>query len=150
MRRNFRRVGQVKGPVHEIPTPESRVTLAAGTRDAWGIPVARLSGEVHEETMKSVAFVTARADEWLRASGAERTWHTPIARRLSAGQHQSGTCRMGADPATSVTDPHGRVWGHDNLYVCDASVHPNNSGFNPVLTILALSIRNANALLNGL
>ena len=62
---------------------------------------------------------------------------TPVA-RLSAEQHQAGTCRMGTDPASSVTDMWGRVWGHDNLFVCDASLHPTNGGFNPVLTIMAL------------
>jgi choline dehydrogenase-like flavoprotein len=49
---------------------------------------------------------------------------------------------MGTDPSTSVTDPYGRVWGHDNLFVADASLHPTNGGFNPVLTILALAFRN--------
>ena len=63
--------------------------------------------------------------------------------RLSGGQHQAGTCRMGTEPERSVTDPFGRVWGHDNLFVGDASLHPTNGGFNPVLTIMALAFRNA-------
>jgi choline dehydrogenase-like flavoprotein len=53
---------------------------------------------------------------------------------------------MGLDPATSVTDPDGRVWGHENLVVCDSSLHPTNGAFNPVLTIMALSFRNASRL----
>jgi choline dehydrogenase-like flavoprotein len=48
---------------------------------------------------------------------------------------------MGTDPATSVTDPVGRVWGHDNLRVADASTHVTNGGVNPVLTIFANSFR---------
>ena len=62
---------------------------------------------------------------------------------LSGGQHQAGTCRMGQDPSASVTDTFGRVWGHDNLFVCDGSIHPTNGGFNPVLTIMALAFRNS-------
>jgi choline dehydrogenase-like flavoprotein len=50
---------------------------------------------------------------------------------------------MGTDPRSSVTDATGRVHGHDNLYVMDASVHVTNGGFNPVLTIMALAFRNA-------
>ena len=50
---------------------------------------------------------------------------------------------MGDDPWASVTDPHGRVHGHDNLYVADGSVHVTNGGFNPVLTIMALAFRTA-------
>jgi choline dehydrogenase-like flavoprotein len=48
---------------------------------------------------------------------------------------------MGTDPATSVTDPFGRVWGHDNLRVADASLLVTNGGVNPVLTILANAMR---------
>ena len=36
-----------------------------------------------------------------------------------------------------------RVHGHNNLYIADGSVHVTNGGFNPVLTILALSFRTA-------
>lgn len=39
--------------------------------------------------------------------------------------HQSCTCRMGPDPATSVVDPQLRVHGVEGLRVCDASIFPN-------------------------
>jgi len=42
-----------------------------------------------------------------------------------------------------VTDPWGRVHGHDNLFVADGSLHVTNGGFNPVLTIMALAFRTA-------
>jgi choline dehydrogenase-like flavoprotein len=35
------------------------------------------------------------------------------------------------------------VHGHDNLFIADSSVHVTNGGFNPVLTIMALSFRAA-------
>ncbi|QYK41719.1 MAG: GMC family oxidoreductase N-terminal domain-containing protein [Paracoccaceae bacterium] len=143
MRHAYRRVLQVKGPVHEIPDPSCRVTLDPGLRDAGGMPVARLSGVVHAETMRTAAFVIDRAEDWVRAAGAVRTWRAMPPRRLSGYQHQAGTCRMGRDPATSVTDSFGRVWGHDNLFVCDAALHPTNGAFNPVLTVMALAFRNA-------
>lgn len=39
--------------------------------------------------------------------------------------HPSGTCRMGrADDPMAVTDPAGRVYGVENLRVCDASLFP--------------------------
>jgi len=59
----------------------------------------------------------------------------------SSGQHQGGTARMGTDPAHSVTDPYGMVWGHDNLHVVDGSLHVTNGGVNPVLTIFANAMR---------
>ena len=91
-------------------------------------------------------MIRARAEEWIAASGARRVWTTPISDALTAGQHQAGTCRMGDDPATSVTDPWGRVHGHDNLWVMDGSVHVTNGPVNPVLTILALAFRSAEQL----
>jgi choline dehydrogenase-like flavoprotein len=84
-----------------------------------------------------------RGAEWLKASGAVKIWGTPPGRFLSGGQHQAGTCRMGDDPETSVTDRFCRVHGHDNLYLGDGSVHVTNGGFNPFLTIMALAYRTA-------
>jgi choline dehydrogenase-like flavoprotein len=143
MRHAFRRVLQVKGPVHEIPDPSCRVTLHPTVLDEGGMAVARLSGRVHPETMRTAQFIGGRALEWVEAAGALRSWLAMPQRRLSGYQHQAGTCRMGHDPAHSVTDAFGRVWGHDNLFVCDASLHPTNGGFNPVLTVMALAFRNA-------
>ena len=57
---------------------------------------------------------------------------------------------MGTDPETSVTDPMGRVWGYDNFFIADSSLHPTNGGFNPVLTILALAFRNADFIARNL
>ena len=91
------------------------MTLAA-LRDDHGVPVARLLGAAPPDgERRALAFLSERADEWLRASGAERTARLIYepARGPSAGEHQAGTCRMGADPGTSVTDEFGAVWGHD-------------------------------------
>lgn len=150
MRASFRRVMQVKGPVHEIPDPSCRVTLDPSVRDRFGLPAARLSGQAHTETMRTVEAMLAHSKAWLEASGAMRIWGTAPPRRLSGHQHQAGTCRMGSDPRHSVTDSYGRVWGHDNLFVSDASLHPTNGGFNPVLTIMALAFRNGTHIAAGL
>jgi choline dehydrogenase-like flavoprotein len=143
MRDNYTRVARVMGPVQEIPSPDARVTLDPQVRDRWGIPVVRLSGATHPETVRTAEFMYARSREWLAASGAERIWGSPPRLKLSGGQHQAGTCRMGDDPTTSVTDRWSRVHGHDNLYLADGSVHVTNGGFNPVLTIMALAFRTA-------
>lgn len=57
--------------------------------------------------------------------------------------HQMGTCRMGADPETSVTDEHGQVHGVQGLFVCDGSVFPGPSGVNPMLSIMGLAHKSA-------
>lgn len=143
MRENYRRVIRLFAPVQDIPTAESRVTLDNHVRDQWGLPVARLSGVSHQESLRTALFMRERAEKWLRASGATRVWSDPLRLRLSGGQHQAGTCRMGSDPGSSVTNEYGRVWGHDNLFIADGALHPTNGGFNPVLTIMALAFRNS-------
>lgn len=151
MRDGYTRVIQVQGPVQDIPSPDARVTLDPDVRDKYGVPVARMSGAFHPETIRVAQFMHERAKQWLDASGATRVWgKPPAAPYLSGGQHQAGTCRMGNDPKLSVTDSFGRVHAHDNLYVIDGSIHVTNGGFNPVLTILALAYRCAQGASRGL
>ena len=143
MRHNYTRVLHVRGPVQDIPNPEGRVSVDDNVRDKWGIPVARLSGTTHPATVEAAEFMRERGEQWLRASGCEKVWSTQPGLILSGRQHQAGTCRMGNDPATSVTDEWGRIHGHNNLFVIDGSLHVTNGGFNPVLTIMALAFRSA-------
>jgi choline dehydrogenase-like flavoprotein len=144
MRDFYPRMQRIVGPIQEMTLADSRVRLDWSVRDAFGIPVARLSGGVHPEDLKAQQLLSAVAEDWLSASGAReiRRW---APRELdggpSTGQHQAGTARMGTDPAKSVTDPMGRVWGHDNLRVVDGSLHVTNGGVNPVLTIFANAFR---------
>ncbi len=144
MRHLISRMERVVGPVHEMTSAESRVRLDPAVTDSLGIPVPRLSGSNHPEDHRVQRFVGERASEWLIASGATTTvlWPPrPADHGPSSGQHQAGTCRMGTDPARSVTDPDGRVWGHENLRVVDGSTHVTNGGVNPVLTIYANAFR---------
>ena len=147
MREKYRYVGEAKGTIQEIPSPTARVTLDPQVRDRYGIPAAHLSGSTHPEMLRTAAFMYARAEEWLQAAGAEKIWGSLPVLRLSGGQHQAGSCRMGEDPALSVVDRWQRVHGHDNLFVLDGSVHVTNGGFNPVLTIMALAWRAADRIL---
>lgn len=146
MREQYRRCLHVMGPVQDIPNPEARVTVDSHVQDKYGIPVARLSGTTHPETVRTAEFMRQRAIEWLKASGATQVFSFPPGLGLSAGQHQAGTCRMGDDPRTSVTDRWGRVHGQESLFVIDGSLHVTNGGFNPVLTIMALAFRSADYL----
>lgn len=134
---------------------DSRVRIDPGTLDSTGMPVALLSGGKHHEDFTNRSFLAAKSAEWLRAAGAARVSTMGgseaefLASGPSGGQHQAGTCRMGDDPATSVVDPFGRVWGHDNLRVADGSVHVTNGGVNPVLTIFATALRTIEDMAGG-
>ncbi len=149
MRDGYRRTAHVMGPIQEIPNGASRVELDQTVTDHLGLPVARLSGHSHPDDYLASSFLAERALEWMEASGAAEFWSWPRAKpqpRLSAGQHQAGTCRMGNDPATSVCDPTAALHDCTNVVLADGSVHVTNAGINPALTIMALAWRSAEAL----
>ncbi len=148
MRDRYRRTLEIKGPIQDTPSPDARVTLDPKVKDFWGIPVARLSGATHPESMRTAKLLHNKAVEWLKASGAVEVWgEAPTTPFLSGGQHQAGTCRMGDDPASSAVDGNCRVHGMDNVYVADGSVHVTNGGFNPFLTIMANAYRAAQGII---
>jgi choline dehydrogenase-like flavoprotein len=137
-RRFYKRSVSVRGPVQEMPVFDARIQIDPSVRDSWGIPVVRLSGSRHPHDIEIGRVMAARAEMWLKEAGAVTTWQGLPGPGLSGGQHQAGTCRMGADPGTSVTNRFGQVHDIDNLFLADASLHVTNGGFNPVLTIMAL------------
>ena len=69
---------------------------------------------------------------------------------IRAVAHQSGTCRFGSDPRTSVLDVNCKAHDLDNLYVVDASFFPSSSACNPSLTIIANALRVGDHLLERL
>lgn len=150
MRDLYRRTMRLMGPIQEVTSAEARVRVDPSAVDRHGVPVARISGSVHAEDVRARDFTSGMSGEWLRGAGATSVveLRSPID-GPSVGQHQAGTARMGDDPATSVVDPFGRVWGHDNLRVVDGSVHVTNGGVNPVLTIFATSLRSIEQMAGG-
>lgn len=134
----YKRVASIKGPVQEMPSFAARVEVDPEVKDHWGIPVARISGRRHKLDLECGTFIAKKAAEILQEAGATKTWLSIAGRGVSGGQHQAGTCRMGDDRRTSVTNRYGQLHDIDNLFVADGSLHVTNGGFNPSLTILAL------------
>jgi choline dehydrogenase-like flavoprotein len=62
---------------------------------------------------------------------------------LGTGHPQGGN-RISKNRGTGgvnggVISPEFKVWGYDNLYVCDASVHPTATTVNPQLTVMTMA-----------
>jgi choline dehydrogenase-like flavoprotein len=53
--------------------------------------------------------------------------------------HPQGGNVMSNDPATGVVDSNFKVFGFENLFVCDASVFPTSLGLNPQVTVMSLA-----------
>jgi choline dehydrogenase-like flavoprotein len=60
--------------------------------------------------------------------------------------HQMGSCRMGGSREKSATNPDGRLWGLENVYVADSSLFPTASGVNPQISVYGMSMRVASRL----
>jgi choline dehydrogenase-like flavoprotein len=60
--------------------------------------------------------------------------------------HQMGSCRMGTDPETSVAGPWGELHDVKGVWIGDASAFPTPSGVNPMMSIMALAHRTAEAI----
>lgn len=121
----------------DLPQARNFVRPHPRRRDPYGVPIPQV---FHRYTRRDLA---ARKGLWrearriLRAAGAWLVVRMPI----HTYSHAVGTCRFGADPATSVLDPWCRVWGVPNLFVVDGSFMPSSSGVNPSLTIAANGLR---------
>jgi cholesterol oxidase len=87
------------------------------------IPVANQAAEWFAERMGGIA----------QSSIGEALWNVP------STAHILGGAVIGADPEQGVVDTDQRVFGYDNLLVCDGSAVPANPGVNPSLTITALA-----------
>jgi choline dehydrogenase-like flavoprotein len=121
-----------------LPCEANAVTLDPAVRDTRGLPVARVS---YAWTANDRALVAAARDSavaMMHASGARK-----VRVGLQYAAHAMGTCRMGADPRTSVVNSFGQAHDVPNLFVCDTSVFVTSSGVNPTLTALAIAERGA-------
>ena len=147
MTETYPRVLDIKGPIQDVPSPDCRVTISPTLCDEYGMPVTELSGHTHPESLRTSRFMFEKASDLMWACGAVDVWGVPQRGPVrSAGQHQAGTCRMATNEIDGVVDSDQKVFGFNNLHICDASVHVTNGTFNPVLTIYALAHRLASKL----
>lgn len=63
--------------------------------------------------------------------------------------HALATCRMSANPKRGVVNPIGESWDVEKLFIADGSVVPSSLGVNPQETIMALSTRTGQFILEN-
>ncbi|HEX7280079.1 MAG TPA: GMC family oxidoreductase [Solirubrobacterales bacterium] len=81
------------------------------------------------------------AAEWLaeRTGGIAQSSVTEALMNVPTTAHILGGAVIGHSPEDGVVDARQRVFGYENLLVCDGSAVPANVGVNPSLTITALA-----------
>ena len=64
---------------------------------------------------------------------------TEVLFNIPATAHCMGGAAMGRSAEEGVIDYRNRIFGYENLYVCDGAMLGANLGVNPSLTITALT-----------
>ena len=123
-----------------LPNLDNRLTLSNEV-DQRGLPKPLITFSLSENEKKMSDHAERNMRRILTAAGGEDLWSS------QRTAHTVGTCRMGNSAGESVVDPFGRSWDIPNLYIADNSVFPTSLAANPALTIMALSLRTADAFL---
>jgi len=113
-------------------------------------PTLTRSGDVRLQTEQDSSRpnptfipVANEAAEWLakRTGGVAQSSVMEATLNIPSTAHILGGAVIGSDPDHGVVDADQRVFGYENLLVCDGAAVPANVGVNPSLTITALAER---------
>jgi len=137
-----------------IPNENSYCEIDPDTVDQWGIPVLRFHWQFSDNEIKMAKDMQETFRSIVEMAGG-----TYISRAKPDGEnpygivdggrviHELGTARMGSSPKTSVLNKYCQAHDVKNLFVTDGACFVSNADKNPTLTILALSWRASEYLL---
>lgn len=137
VRKASRHLATMGGMAEQLPDPSNRIELDT-RRDRFGVPLARIVHSHDPDTLALQRHVAAEGEKIMQAAGANEAWVNVL-----SGGHPSGGTPMGRDPASSVTDPFGRIHGIRNLFVTGSGLFPVTAGTSPTFTLMALADRSA-------
>lgn len=132
------------------PDPAHRITLADGTADPFGLPLARISWRVTEADLSRFRSLADLAvTRWRAGALSEYAKVVPrpeaeIDKTLWSGggiYHPAGTTRIGPTGRTGVVDAGLNVHGVPGLRVLATSVFPSVGGSSPSLALVQLALR---------
>lgn len=117
------------------------------TVDEFGIPVLRFHYKWSDYERKQARHMQTTFQEIIQNMGGEPLWTAPSAENDYGLEppgniiHEVGTTRMGDDPRTSVTNRYQQLHEADNVFITDAGPFVSQADKNCTWTILALSWR---------
>jgi quinoprotein glucose dehydrogenase len=136
-----RGTARVRGYYDVHPNRDSRLTLDAATKNRWGDPLPVIRHGIDAASQARTAATRAHFETlFARLANANDGRLNQIG-ALNYQDHPAGGCRMGADPATSVVDGHGRTHDHENLFVLGSPTLPTGGCTNGTLTFVAMALR---------
>jgi len=132
---------QMGGFAKVIAQAANRVTVETSRPDRYGIPSPAIRFEFGDNDRALFGDMMDRLSAIYDKARVEMFFRDDRLGGLAS--HETGTCRMGADPRTSVLDPFSRAHDVANLFVVDGSPFVTLPEKNPTLTIMALAVRTA-------
>ncbi len=131
--------------LEQAPREANRVRLSS-RRDAFGVPRVQLDWQWTRSEQRSLERLRGLVKEELERLGLGEVTVNERALPSPRAHHHAGTLRMHDDPRYGVVDANARVHDVENLYCAGAAVFPTAGFANPMLTVLALTIRLADHL----
>ncbi|MFN0216901.1 MAG: GMC oxidoreductase [Saprospiraceae bacterium] len=120
-----------------MQTLDSTVTF---TRTWWGGMRTAVVGKENPTAFIPRAIELTRKFEAILKGKAVAFGLTPLL-GIPGTAHILGGAVMGDTPENGVIDQNNRVFGYENMMVCDGSMISANPGVNPALSITAISER---------
>jgi choline dehydrogenase-like flavoprotein len=131
-----------------IANPNTYCEIDPAVVDEWGIPVLRFHFRWSEHELRQAKDMQDTFKAITEAAGGEYRTRTRIDGPYPFGIqpggkiiHEVGTACMGSDPKTSVLNSFCQAHDVKNLFVVDGAPLVTNPDKNPTLTIMALSWR---------
>ena len=130
-----------------VPQYANRCEIDPTVVDEWGIPVLRFDYKWTDYEILQARHMQDSMEDLLQASGGIVLGDKPGADQeyglTKPGEiiHEVGTTRMGDKSATSVTNQFGQLNDANNVFVADAGTFVSQADKNPTWTIMALSWR---------
>lgn len=109
----------------------------------FGQPLVRMTFEYKDNEKKTSAHAAQVINELAESMKPAKLIRATTRNSWNSvpyqSTHNTGGTIMGTNPATSVTNKYGQVWGVDNLFITGASLFPHNSAYNPTGPVGALA-----------
>jgi len=148
----YDRTGSINLQGEHLAYRDNYMDLDPIYKDHFGDPLLRLTLDWRENERRMAEFAIPKAVEIARAMGAKEVTPFSGLRSYDATRYQSshvqGGAIMGSSPDRSVVNPYLQHWQVSNLFVLGASAFPQNASANPTPTILALTYRTADTIVN--
>ena len=146
----------LSGRGEAIPRKDNYCEIDHDTKDKWGIPVLKFRYKWSDHEIKQVKHMHDTFEELAYNMGGIALGNKPTKGQnygISApGEiiHEVGTTRMGNDPYNSVVNKYERLHDVDNVYVVDGGPFVSQADKNPTWTIMALSWRTSEYIIDQL